>query len=115
MFHSVAECKQVKMPPSNIAKIFGPTLVGYSSNDPDQHAIFTETIIQASVSFFKRLFFSKCKKKQHPLTGDISSSVKMFASSNYSLKQTRLDRPNFSLYFKPIRNEEIQKCCSSIH
>lgn len=38
------------MPPTNIAKIFGPTLVGYSSNDPDQHAIFTETIIQASVS-----------------------------------------------------------------
>lgn len=47
---SVADCKQIKMPPSNIAKIFGPTLVGYSSNDPDQHAIFTETIIQASVS-----------------------------------------------------------------
>lgn len=47
---SVAECKQVKMPPSNIAKIFGPTLVGYSSSDPDQNAIFTETIIQAGVS-----------------------------------------------------------------
>ncbi|KAJ6637257.1 Rac GTPase-activating protein 1 [Pseudolycoriella hygida] len=48
-FLRVAECKQVKMPPTNIAKIFGPTLVGYSSNDPDQHAIFTETIIQAGV------------------------------------------------------------------
>ncbi|XP_037050251.1 rac GTPase-activating protein 1 [Bradysia coprophila] len=48
-FLRVAECKQVKMPPSNIAKIFGPTLVGYSSSDPDQHAIFTETIIQAGV------------------------------------------------------------------
>lgn len=46
----------MKMPPSNIAKIFGPTLIGYSSNDPDQHAIFTETIIQASVSVFCRRF-----------------------------------------------------------
>lgn len=45
------------MPPTNIAKIFGPTLVGYSSNDPDQHAIFTETIIQASVSVFVYLIF----------------------------------------------------------
>lgn len=52
MLFSVAECKEVKMPPTNIAKIFGPTLVGYSSNDPDQHAIFTETLIQASVSIF---------------------------------------------------------------
>lgn len=39
----------VKMPASNIAKVFGPTIVGYSSAEPDQHAIFTETIIQASV------------------------------------------------------------------
>lgn len=38
------------MPVSNLAKVFGPTIVGYSSADPDQHAIFTETIIQASVS-----------------------------------------------------------------
>lgn len=39
----------VKMPASNIAKVFGPTIVGYSSAEPEQHAIFTETIIQASV------------------------------------------------------------------
>lgn len=37
------------MPASNIAKVFGPTIVGYSSAEPDQHAIYTETIIQASV------------------------------------------------------------------
>lgn len=46
------------MPPTNIAKIFGPTLVGYSSNDPDQHAIFTETIIQASVSTLLKIKIS---------------------------------------------------------
>lgn len=37
------------MPISNLAKIFGPTIVGYSSADPDQHAIFTETMIQKDV------------------------------------------------------------------
>lgn len=34
----------------NLAKIFGPTVLGYSSADPDQHAIFTETMIQRDVS-----------------------------------------------------------------
>lgn len=46
---SVAKAVDVKMPISNLAKVFGPTIVGYSSSDPDQHAIFTETIIQANV------------------------------------------------------------------
>lgn len=40
------------MPISNIAKVFGPTIVGYSSVDPDQYAIYTETMIQASVSIY---------------------------------------------------------------
>lgn len=65
-FTSVAECKQVKMPPTNIAKIFGPTLVGYSSNDPDQHAIFTETIIQANVSVFLKVHFLDRHKIESP-------------------------------------------------
>lgn len=39
------------MPSENLAKIFGPTVLGYSSADPDQHAIFTETMIQRDVSF----------------------------------------------------------------
>lgn len=37
------------MPIENLARIFGPTIVGYSSADPDQHAIFTETMIQFTV------------------------------------------------------------------
>lgn len=59
---SVAKAEEVKMPVSNLAKVFGPTIVGYSSADPDQHAIFTETIIQASVSvkpFFACVFESE--------------------------------------------------------
>lgn len=35
----------------NLAKIFGPTVLGYSSADPDQHEIFAETMIQRDVSF----------------------------------------------------------------
>lgn len=38
------------MPIPNLAKIFGPTVVGYSSSDPDHNAIYTETIIQKDVS-----------------------------------------------------------------
>lgn len=37
------------MPLSNLAKVFGPTIVGYSSPEPDQHTIYTETVIQANV------------------------------------------------------------------
>lgn len=48
-FLRVANSSEVKMPASNIAKVFGPTIVGYSSADPDEFAIFTETMIQASV------------------------------------------------------------------
>lgn len=48
--YRVADCKPIKMPISNLAKIFGPTVLGYSSLEPDQHAIFTETMIQANVS-----------------------------------------------------------------
>lgn len=50
--YSVADCKSVKMPISNLSKIFGPTILGYSSSEPDQHAIFTETMIQANVRRF---------------------------------------------------------------
>lgn len=45
----VAVCEEIKMPIENLARIFGPTIVGYSSADPDQHAIFTETMIQFTV------------------------------------------------------------------
>lgn len=34
---------------ANLAKIFGPTILGYSSAEPDQHTIYTETMIQADV------------------------------------------------------------------
>ncbi|XP_055842223.1 rac GTPase-activating protein 1 [Episyrphus balteatus] len=48
-FQRIAECPEVRMPIENISRVFGPTIVGYSSPDPDQHAIFTEIHMQFSV------------------------------------------------------------------
>jgi Rac GTPase-activating protein 1 len=48
-FQRVAQCPEIKMPFANIAKVFGPTIVGYSSGDPDQEKMMTETYIQALV------------------------------------------------------------------
>lgn len=50
-FQRISECPEVKMPLTNFAKIFGPTIVGYSTADPDTHAMFAETQIQFSVMF----------------------------------------------------------------
>lgn len=48
-FQRVADSREVLMPLDNIARVFGPTIVGYSSPDPDQHAIFTEVFTQYTV------------------------------------------------------------------
>lgn len=37
------------MPTTNLAKIFGPTVVGYSKQEPDHAAILGETFIQQDV------------------------------------------------------------------
>lgn len=48
-FQRIAECPEVKMPLTNFAKIFGPTIVGYSCADPEQNKMFAETNIQFMV------------------------------------------------------------------
>nr|CAD7460285.1 unnamed protein product [Timema tahoe] len=48
----VMESPEVKMPIDNIAKVFGPTLVGYSSNDPEPITILNETKKQTAVMQF---------------------------------------------------------------
>ncbi|KRT82479.1 hypothetical protein AMK59_4722, partial [Oryctes borbonicus] len=45
----VAEAKDCKMPVSNLSKVFGPTIVGYSSADPNEGDLLTETRQQVSV------------------------------------------------------------------
>lgn len=39
------------MPISNLSKIFGPTIVGYSTTDPEPEVLLSETKKQAMVSF----------------------------------------------------------------
>ncbi|CAL4143840.1 unnamed protein product, partial [Meganyctiphanes norvegica] len=45
----VAECPDCKMPASNLAKVFGPTLVGYSVAEPEAAVMFAETKLQQMV------------------------------------------------------------------
>lgn len=49
VFFRVADSKECKMPIENLAKVFGPTIVGYSSDDPDSRAMYSETPQQAKV------------------------------------------------------------------
>jgi Rac GTPase-activating protein 1 len=39
----IAESPDVKMPVGNLAKVFGPTIVGYSDNDLDANTMLKET------------------------------------------------------------------------
>lgn len=49
------------MPISNLSKIFGPTVVGYSKAEPDVDSILCETFIQTNVS-------TKTEKKKKKIT-----------------------------------------------
>ncbi|KAL3284596.1 hypothetical protein HHI36_018753 [Cryptolaemus montrouzieri] len=50
----IAEKKDIKMPVDNLAKIFGPTIVGYSSEDIDREILIMETKQQFNI--MKTLF-----------------------------------------------------------
>ncbi|XP_018323283.1 rac GTPase-activating protein 1 isoform X2 [Agrilus planipennis] len=45
----VASAPECKMPASNLAKVFGPTIVGYSSSDPTPQTLIDETRSQIRV------------------------------------------------------------------
>lgn len=45
----ISECAECKMPVSNLAKVFGPTVIGYSSAEPDPMRMLTETGKQTMV------------------------------------------------------------------
>lgn len=50
-FSRVAHSPACRMPVDNLAKVFGPTIVGYSSEDLSDAAVFSETTQQAKVCF----------------------------------------------------------------
>lgn len=52
-------CIDCKMPASNLAKVFGPTIVGYSSPDPEPMTMLTETKKQAAVSNCYTLLYTE--------------------------------------------------------
>lgn len=43
-------CEENKMPIPSLAKVFGPTIVGHSSPNPDPATIWKETNLQPKVS-----------------------------------------------------------------
>jgi Rac GTPase-activating protein 1 len=47
----IAECPETKMPLMNLAKVFAPTIVGYSCANPDSFQLFGETPVQFNVRF----------------------------------------------------------------
>ena len=50
-YHRVAtHCEENKMPIPSLAKVFGPTIVGHSSSNPDPATIWKETNLQPKVS-----------------------------------------------------------------
>jgi len=59
----VAECVECKMPAENLAKVFGPTVVGYSSAEIEPMQMFAETTKQHKVLLvlFSYLFSSRLK------------------------------------------------------
>ena len=46
----VADCPECKMPSTNLARIFGPTLIGYSVSEPEPAVMLNETKHQQRVS-----------------------------------------------------------------
>ena len=48
--YRVGDIVECKMPLTNLAKVFGPTIVGYSVPDPEPLQMINETKYQAMVS-----------------------------------------------------------------
>lgn len=49
LFVRVAQSRECKMPVANIAKVFAPTLVGYSSPNPEPVQMLSEAKVQPKV------------------------------------------------------------------
>ena len=61
MFLSVSQSKTTQMTVENLARVFGPTLVGYSTPNPEPIQMLDETHKQAMVCAF---MYSRCKYSQ---------------------------------------------------
>lgn len=52
---SVGNSKAVQMPIENLARIFGPTILGYSCDEPDHNVMLSETLVQKDVILLFRI------------------------------------------------------------
>ena len=69
MCFRIAETPECKMPKDNLAKVFGPTIVGYSEIDPSHSTMLTETSQQEQV--MKRLLSIPADFWQNLLSLDV--------------------------------------------
>jgi len=99
-FQRISECIEVKMPLTNFAKIFGPTLVGYSCAEPENHKVFAETQIQFSVMFcllsIPTDYWNKFIALRMPTKQEEKREIETYGSKFYSgtpsLKISRKER-----------------------
>ncbi|KAL5273669.1 RACGAP1 family protein [Megaselia abdita] len=107
-FQRISQCPDVKMPMENLSRIFGPTIVGYSSPDPDQHTIFTETIIQFNV--MKNLMTIPTEYWNQFVAVEVlppepPRSISKSSGKHYLLKTPAKDHQTsvYSLYATPLK------------
>ncbi|XP_075166190.1 rac GTPase activating protein tumbleweed [Haematobia irritans] len=101
-FQRIAECREVLMPLDNIARVFGPTIVGYSSPDPDQHAIFTEVYTQYTV-MLNLLKIPNTFWSQYVIQGD-NKENKHVGSAIKETPNTNMKESIYSLYATPLKS-----------
>ncbi|XP_023165134.2 rac GTPase-activating protein 1 [Drosophila hydei] len=108
-FQRIAECPVVMMPIDNMSKIFGPTIMGYSSPNPDQHALYTEVFTQTQVmkallelpgTFWQQYL----PLEPSPPMVPPGSAVKRVPSSTRDL---------FSLYATPLKGTMKKRKCNA--
>lgn len=97
-FQRISEIPDVKMPLTNFAKIFGPTIVGYSCLEPDQHMMFAQTQIQCSVMLallsVPTDYWNKFINLNQPTKHEIETYGSKFYSGTPSMKIVR-KQPKF--------------------
>lgn len=57
----VSSSPECKMPITNLAKVFGPTLVGYSCQEPSPKSMLTETKSQVAVRYLCQIYFHRLR------------------------------------------------------
>lgn len=116
MLNRIAEYPEVKMPISNLSKVFGPTVVGYSGPDIDGPTMLKETKKQQQVM---ESFLSAPKTFWESFVYRQEENTKMYAQqkSTDHLRSTpskspsilKLRESNKKIYFDDSPNNRHQE------